>query len=89
MIFVDRERGRAVLFGGLFTDHALAGAGIFYVNLPIGAVGRALVAVAPHVPARKGEARDDYPGAALLGGALDLPLLFHDLGRRGVRLGLG
>ena len=53
---------------------------IFYVNLPIGAVVLVLVAVALDVPARKGEARVDYLGAALLAGALTCLLLFTTWG---------
>ncbi|GAA1720586.1 MFS transporter [Nonomuraea bangladeshensis] len=55
--------------GGLLTD--LAGwRSIFLVNLPLGVLVVAVVAIRLHLPARRGHARIDYLGVVLLAAAI-------------------
>ncbi len=59
------------LLGGFFADAPtlLGAAGwrwIFYVNLPIGLLALAAIAVRLHLPARKFEHKIDYPGISLM-----------------------
>jgi EmrB/QacA subfamily drug resistance transporter len=57
------------LLGGLFVDQ-LSWRWAFYVNVPIGAVALALLALNLPAPAHRRQARIDYPGAALLAGVV-------------------
>jgi MFS family permease len=67
------------LLGGFFVD-SLSWQWIFYVNLPIGLVGLAVIATVFQPHADRQSHRIDYLGAALLAGGLAAIVLFASLG---------
>ncbi|MFE3451639.1 DHA2 family efflux MFS transporter permease subunit [Nonomuraea sp. NPDC059194] len=69
------------LVGGAITD-AAGWRWIFYVNLPLGLLGIALVAFALRLPRAGGDGRVDVPGSALLAGAMVSLLLVAEWGGR-------
>ena len=83
-IVPPRERGRYMgLIGSVFAVASVAGPllggflvenlswrWVFYVNMPVGAVALAVVALRLHLPSRRTEHRVDYLGVGLLGGGV-------------------
>jgi EmrB/QacA subfamily drug resistance transporter len=67
------------LIGGFFTTH-LSWRWIFYVNLPLGAVALAVLAVALPSPAQRVKHRIDYAGTVLLAVGLGSLVLLTTLG---------
>ncbi|GHE91322.1 EmrB/QacA family drug resistance transporter [Streptomyces longispororuber] len=67
------------LLGGLFTQH-LSWRWVFYVNLPVGAVALAVIAVALRIPARTARHTIDYLGTFLIASVATCFVLVASLG---------
>jgi len=93
-IVPPRERGRYMgLIGAVFAVASVAGPllggfivdnlswrWVFYVNLPVGIVAVAIVALKLRLPSRRTQHRIDYLGAALLGGGVAALILLTTWG---------
>ncbi|AYN41575.1 DHA2 family efflux MFS transporter permease subunit [Streptomyces dangxiongensis] len=67
------------LLGGLFTEH-LSWRWVFYVNLPVGVVALAVIAVALHIPHRAARHVIDYLGTSLIAAVATCLVLVASLG---------
>jgi EmrB/QacA subfamily drug resistance transporter len=93
-IVPPRERGKYMgLIGGVFAVSSVAGPllggflvdnlswrWVFYVNMPIGAIAVAVVALRLHLPSRHTPHRVDYLGTALLAGGVAALILLTTWG---------
>ena len=67
------------LAGGFITQHA-SWRWVFYINLPIGVVALAVIALVLHLPVKRTDHAIDYLGTALLGGAITAVILLTTWG---------
>ena len=67
------------LLGGFFVDN-LSWRWVFYVNMPVGALAIAIVALRLHLPVRRTPHRIDYLGAGLLTGGVGALILLTTWG---------